>query len=111
MDAAAIYGADGVSQWAITGSLALSAQESQEIITAFSQPATVQANGVHVSGDKYFCIKADERSIYGKKGEDGVYIVKTKQAIIVAHSKGPVQAPAAAAVVEKMADYLISVGY
>lgn len=111
MDAAAIYGADGISQWALTGQLSLSAQESQELVNAFTSPQTVQVNGVHVSGEKYFCIKADGRSIYGKKGENGVYIVKTKQAIIVAHSIAPVQAPVAASVVEKMADYLISVGY
>ncbi|GMM32138.1 profilin [Martiniozyma asiatica (nom. inval.)] len=111
LDQAAIYGIDGSSQWAVTGNLALSAAEIQSIVAGFADPSTIQANGVHAQSEKYFCIKADSDSIYGKKGEDGIYAVKTKQAIIIGHSKAPIQAPAAAAVVEKMADYLRSVGY
>lgn len=42
---------------------------------------------------------------------DGAILVKTKQAILVAEYCAPVQAPEATPVVEKLADYLISVGY
>jgi profilin len=38
-------------------------------------------------------------------------LVKTKQAILVAEYVAPAQAAEATPVVEKLADYLISVGY
>lgn len=68
-------------------------------------------SGFHIEGVKQFCIKADGRSIYGKHELEGVIVVKTKQAIIVAHYPAGIQAGPAANVVEKMGDYLISVGY
>ena len=42
---------------------------------------------------------------------DGAVIVKTKQAILVAVYRAPVQAPEATPIVEKLADYLITAGY
>lgn len=68
-------------------------------------------SGFHIEGVKQFCIKADERSIYGKHEQQGVLCVKTKQAILIAHYPDGIQAGAAANVIEKMADYLIGVGY
>lgn len=41
--------------------------EVQEIISGYANPENATAHGVHVAGEKYFVIKADERSIYGKK--------------------------------------------
>ena len=37
-----------------------------------------------IGGEKYIALRADDRSVYGKKGAGGVINVKTKQAIIVA---------------------------
>jgi profilin len=48
----------------------LSPQELREIVTAFNDtndPKAVQASGLHLAGEKYFVIKADEKSLYGKK--------------------------------------------
>jgi profilin len=45
------------------------------------------------------------------QGREGVVIVKTMQALIVSHYPESVQPGAAANVVEKLADYLIGVGY
>ncbi len=42
---------------------------------------------------------------------DGILIVKTKQAILVAVYVAPIQAAEATPVVEGLADYLISVNY
>ena len=42
---------------------------------------------------------------------DGVIIVKTKQAVLVAEYSAPTQAPEATPIVENLADYLIGVGY
>jgi profilin len=42
---------------------------------------------------------------------DGAVIVKTKQAILVAVYKSPIQAAETTPVVENLADYLIGTGY
>jgi profilin len=50
--------------------LQLSPQELQEVVTAFkdtNEPKAVQATGLHLASEKYFVIKADEKSLYGKK--------------------------------------------
>ena len=76
-------------------------------------------------------IKADEKSVYGKKvrmypelfhgirninipwlqGKEGVVIVKTLQAILVTHYPESVQPGVATNTVEQLGDYLIGVGY
>ena len=71
----------------------------------------VQETGLRIAGERYVVIKADERSLYGKKGKEGIVIVKTVQAILVTHYPETVQPGAAATTVEALSDYLISVGY
>ena len=45
----------------------------KEIVNAYSDKGDdtgvkqIQSNGVHVAGERYVVLKADERSIYGKK--------------------------------------------
>lgn len=111
IDQAAIYSAAGDSVWAESKSLGLYSTEIQEIANGFADPTQLQTNGLHIKGQKYFLIKADERSIYGKHEEEGVIAVKTKQAILVGHYPKGVQAGEATKVVEQLADYLISVNY
>lgn len=64
-----------------------------------------------MAGEKFFTLRSDERSLYGKKGKEGVVIVKTQQAILVAHYPESVQPGAATNTVEQLGDYLLSVGY
>jgi len=45
------------------------------------------------------------------QGRDGVVIVKTNQAILIAHYNESMIAGNAATTVEQLADYLISTGY
>ena len=45
-------------------------EELKEIVSAYkdtSDVKRVQSTGLHVAGDKYVVIKADDRSLYGKK--------------------------------------------
>ncbi|KAI9317459.1 profilin [Dichotomocladium elegans] len=107
---AAIYGTNG-SKWATSPGFELSATEVNEIITGFSNADSVRGAGVHMNGDKYYVLRADERSIYGKKQSDGCCIVKTNQAILIGIYKEGVQPGQCTKVVENLADYLISVGY
>ena len=45
-------------------------EELKEIVSAYKDKADVkkiQSTGIHVAGERYVVIKADDRSIYGKK--------------------------------------------
>jgi profilin len=45
----------------------LPADEQAAIVKAFQNPETAQSNGVRAAGQKFFCIGANDRSVYGKK--------------------------------------------
>ncbi|KAI9030020.1 profilin [Phycomyces nitens] len=107
---AAIYGLNG-SLWAATSGFQLGTTDIQEIIAGFTNPDPIRASGIHINGVKYFSLRADERSIYGKHKNDGVCIVKTTQCILVGLYQDPIQPGECTKVVEGFADYLISVGY
>lgn len=111
IDQAAIYSAAGDSLWAESGGFQIPQQEISNIAGAYSDPSQLQAHGLYVQGKKYFLLRVQDRSIYAKLDDQGVVAVQTKQAIVIAHYPSGVQAPDATAVVEKLADYLISVGY
>ncbi|CAN3355245.1 profilin [Diutina catenulata] len=116
LDKAALYSAAGDSLWAQTGGFEIKPEEITAIAKAYADPAELQAHGLNVAGEPYLLLRSDDRSIYGRgKGKDkdltGVIAVKTKQAILVAHYPQGVVANEATIIVEKLADYLISVGY
>ena len=107
---AAIVGLAG-GVWATSPGLDLSVDEQKAIVNSFNDAGAVQASGIRASGQKFFTLQANDRSVYGKKAADGIILVKTKQAVLVAIYEAPVQAPEATPVVEGLADYLLSVGY
>ncbi|WVQ82821.1 hypothetical protein IAT38_004953 [Cryptococcus sp. DSM 104549] len=108
---AAILGKQG-GVWAASSGYNLSQAEQDAVVkTSFSQPDTVRANGITLSGFKFMCIQANEDEVIGRKGERGVFIIPTTQAILVAEYDAPTSAPEASVVVSKLADYLKSVGY
>ncbi|KAK9450290.1 profilin [Limtongia smithiae] len=111
VDKAAIYSRAGDSVWAKSAGFDLSTSELSEIRSGFENSAGLQAKGLHAQGIKYFLLRADDRSIYGKKGAEGLVIVRTTQAILLAHYPEGVQPGEATKIVEQLADYLISVGY
>ncbi|CAO3626417.1 unnamed protein product [Cunninghamella echinulata] len=107
---AAIFGAQG-GAWATSPGFQLSTSEFNELANGFKNSQGIQGSGFHIEGEKYFTLRADDRSIYGKKNSDGVVVVKTTQAIIIGTYKEGIQPGNCAKVVEGLADYLISVGY
>lgn len=111
VDKAALYSRADDSLWAQSGSFQLQPAEITEIAKGFDSAEGLQTSGLHVQGQKYFLLRADDRSIYGKHEAEGVVCVRTKQAILVAHYPSGVQPGEATTIVEKLADYLISVGY
>eukprot|EP00158_Paraphelidium_tribonemae_P008184 Partr_v1_DN28501_c0_g1_i1_m73382 putative Binds to actin and affects the structure of the cytoskeleton. At high concentrations, profilin prevents the polymerization of actin, whereas it enhances it at low concentrations (By len=80
---AAIHGHNG-TVWATSKGFSASTAEVLTIAKAFTDASGIRANGIIVAGQKYFALKTDDRSIYGKKGAGGIILVKTKQAILVA---------------------------
>jgi len=111
IDKAAIFSAAGDSVWAATPGFTVKPEEVKALIKAYTNPSDVQSKGCFISGDKYMVVKADERSIYGKKEKHGIVCVKSNQAVLIAHYPEGVQAGQANTTVEKLADYLIGVGY
>jgi len=107
---AAIVGRKG-GVWATSAGFTLQPDEQAALLTAFTDPAKTQANGIRLAKEKYFTLQANSRSVYGKKGGNGCILVQTTQAILVAVYEAPTQAPEATPVVEGLADYLIGVGY
>jgi len=107
---AAIVGQQG-GIWAATAGFTLAQDEQNALLTAHANAEKTQSSGLRVAGEKYFTLSANERSVYGKKGANGIIVVKTKQAILVCVYEAPIQAPEATPVAEGLADYLISVGY
>jgi profilin len=41
--------------------------EMTALAKAFSDASGIRANGLHVGGVKYIALRADDRSVYGKK--------------------------------------------
>lgn len=111
IDKAALYSRGGDSLWAQSSNFSLDGKEIASIAKAYDDPLELQAHGLHVQGQKYFLLRSDERSIYGRREAEGVVAVRTKQTILLAHYPAGVVANDATAVVEKLADYLISVGF
>ncbi|GMK58720.1 hypothetical protein CspeluHIS016_0601620 [Cutaneotrichosporon spelunceum] len=107
---AAIIGKAG-GVWAASEGYELSQAEQNFIThTAFSDPQTVRAGGITLAGFKFMTIQASEDEVIGRKGDRGVFIIPTEQAILV----GEYEATPAGdgnIVMTKLADYLKSVGY
>ncbi|KAL8724078.1 MAG: hypothetical protein Q9181_006995 [Wetmoreana brouardii] len=114
LDKAAIFNSEGTSVWASSSGFTVAPAEIKAVVSSFADTSAVkkvQSEGFHIAGEKFVTLKSDERSLYGKKGKEGMIIVKTTQAILVAHYPETVQPGVAANTVEQLGDYLITVGY
>ncbi len=107
---AAILGHDG-NTWATSAGFQVTPAEGQALVGGFRDAAGLRAAGLSIANAKYITLKADDRSIYGKKGAGGVITVKTGKAVLIGVYDEKMQPGQAANIVEKLADYLISVGY
>ncbi|EMR09595.1 hypothetical protein PNEG_02179 [Pneumocystis murina B123] len=110
-DKAAICSREGNSIWASSPGFDLKLNELSTLASGFDNPSQVQASGFYLSQQKYVTIRAEDRSIYGKQGCEGVYCVRTHKVIIIGHFPKTTQAGEAAKIIEALADYLISAGF
>ncbi|EKV06717.1 Profilin [Penicillium digitatum PHI26] len=105
-DKAGILAADFSGVEAASPGFALSQEEINSLITAYTSSDQAFASGFSLCGEKFVTIRADERSLYGKKGKEGVIIARASSCTIIAHHTEAVQTPNAATVVENLVDYL-----
>ncbi|GLI79505.1 profilin, required for normal timing of actin polymerization in response to thermal stress [Penicillium ochrochloron] len=105
-DKAGVLAADFSGLEAATPGFTLSQEDINSLASAFTSSANAFANGFSVCGEKFVCIKADERSLYGKKGKEGVIIVRATACTMIAHHGEGAQTTNAATVVENLIDYI-----
>jgi len=110
IDKGAILGHDG-SEWARSASFGIAPTEAQWLAANFSNETLLHEKGVQLEGKKHIVLNVTDRSVYLKEGKNGACCVKTKQAILIGHYNESMQPGSATLVTEKLADYLISVGY
>ncbi|KAF4625849.1 hypothetical protein G7Y89_g12311 [Cudoniella acicularis] len=112
LDKASIISVKGDSTWATSPGFTVAPPEIAEIVGGLSgNPAGLYEKGLHVAGERYVLTKAEDRSLYARKGREGIVIVKCTQCILIAHYKDGMIAGNAATTVEQLADYLIQQGY
>lgn len=109
---ALLAGHDG-SVWAEGGDIKGRAQpgELAKICKGFDDASPFQANGVYLGGERYIFLTCDGTVMRMKKGAGGAIVVKCLQALIVATYNDTIQPGQCSVVVEKLGDYLKSVGY
>ncbi|KAK7403674.1 profilin, required for normal timing of actin polymerization in response to thermal stress [Neonectria magnoliae] len=118
VDQAAIISVAGDSVWATSSGLTLQPAEMtalSAILKGDKEAEKAQekafADGLYIGGERYVMARVEGRSIYARKGREGLAIAKTTQAIIVAHHGEAQVAGSTTQTVEALADYLIGVGY
>ncbi|KAK9605738.1 profilin [Aspergillus fumigatus] len=105
-DKAAILSYDFSDVEAQSPTFQISKEEIAGLKAAFDKPGSAFETGFVVGGDKFVAIKADDRSLYGKKGKEGIVVVKAVSCVMVAHHGEAVQTTNAATVVENLVDYI-----
>ncbi|PVV03456.1 hypothetical protein BB560_002045 [Smittium megazygosporum] len=106
---AAIYGLDG-SLWASSGTNA-QPEEIQKIIKGFADSGPLLQSGLFFGGEKFIAVNCSDRSIYGRREGAGIACAKTKLCVLIGIYDESVQPGQAISTVERLAEYLVSVGY
>ena len=108
ISSAAIIGFNGQT-WAATKGFSVSVEEGLALVQGFGKPSVFVKDGVLIGGATFIYIRNSERTVFAKRDIECVLIVRTLKAFVIARFNG--QPHNSSAVVEKLADYLISVGY
>jgi len=107
---ATITGIDGRS-WARSVNFNGGMDELMQAANLFNNPSDAFANGINIGGTNYQATTANDRSIYGESGSNHVVMVKTNQVVIIATGDESKDAGNLANRAERLADYLIEIGY
>ncbi|KAJ5931104.1 hypothetical protein N7454_001397 [Penicillium verhagenii] len=105
-DKAGILAVDFSGLEAKSAGFELSQEDINSLAAAFTNPDNAFTTGFSIGGEKFVTIKADPRSLYGKKGKEGAIVVRASSCTMIAHHGESVQTTNAATVVENLVDYL-----
>lgn len=84
-------------------------QELKTIIdTMRNNPKAFLEHGVHLAGEKYFCLMAENNLIRGRKGSSALCIVATKSCLLVVVTVDGFPPGVLNTVVERLGDYLMT---
>lgn len=76
-----------------------------------NNPDTLHTNGIHLAGEKYFCIQAENNLLRARKGNSALCVVTTNQCVVCAATEDEVPAGQLNLVVEKLGDFLRASNY
>jgi len=112
---AVIAGLQDGSVWAKfekEGSSQVTQQELKAIAdTMRTNPGSFQELGIHLGGEKYFCLSAENNLIRGRKGSSALCIVATNTCLLAAATTDGFPPGQLNTVVEKLGDYLRANNY
>ncbi|XP_023336151.1 profilin [Eurytemora carolleeae] len=107
---AVIAGHDG-SIWATSEGFKVTTEDIKKILANFENRDLLAQNGITVAETRYIYLSSTDRVLRARKGNSGVHVMKTEQAVIICQYEEPVVPEQCAAVTEKLGEYLITVGY
>ncbi|SZF00514.1 unnamed protein product [Blumeria hordei] len=112
-DKGAIFGFDDLGMWASSTGFNITPEEIKVIHDALNSAnlEKLQSEGIFIAGVKYVFSNKGVRSLYARKGTEGVVIVNTAKTILIAHHNDTMIAGNCSTVIEGLADYLGSSGY
>jgi len=90
----------------------VSQQELKTIAdTMRTNPGSFNEHGIHLAGEKYFCLQAENNLIRGRKGSSALCIVATNTCLLAAATNDGFPPGLLNSVVEKLGDYLRANNY
>jgi len=111
VDEAGIFSKNGVDMWASSPNFKISTAEMEVIVNSFDNADSIHATGFKINNEKYTVVRSDDQVLMGRKGKEGVVVVKTKQALILGHHPDTIATQQCAQTVEGLGDYLSTVGF
>ena len=93
MESACIVGLDG-GYWAYGGSVIPQPDEVKHILACIADPSKGPAGGVHIAGNKYMVMRADEDGFFAKLQAGGAVVKKATQCVIIGVFNGKTGTPA-----------------
>lgn len=87
--------------------------EAQALLNGITKdPTPFFSKGIAISRTKYVFVRSDPgHAIYCRKGNEGAVAVKTNRCLLIGGYSDGMQAGCCSAVMEKLADYFIAIGY
>ena len=112
LESAALMGLNGVMWAASENSLFAQADEASRaaLVENFQKPSEFVKHGIHLGGKSFLFIRNSERTVLGKMQRSCVLIVRCNKCFVLG-SCDQANLNHCSATMERLADYLLSVGF